>query len=133
MIFLLGDERRTQFRMAPYHERARLVNLPSLSSRRLEMKIMMGYDMLKGLVTDPGLCGKLVLHRPNRQLRASRLLEETVLSSDYLHWQPMAWITRLLNQHADHYLGSNSKSNFRAAIRRSLYFSNEDEEQHDST
>lgn len=129
LIYLLGDEHRSQFRMAPYHERARLVDLPSLSSRRLEMKIMMGHDILRGLIRDSGLDSKLVLHRPNRRLRSARLLDETVYQSDYLHWQPIAWIIRLLNQNADLYLNSNSKSDFRAAIRRSLYFSNEDDEQ----
>lgn len=133
LIYLLGDEHRTQFRLAPYHERGKLVDLPSLSSRRLEMKIMMGHDILSGLIKDPGLGSRFVLHRPNRQLRSSRFLSETVYSSDYLHWQPLAWITRLMNQYADLFLNSNAKTDFRVAIRRSLYFSDEDENQQNNT
>lgn len=129
IVFLLGDEYRAPpYRLAPYHDRCRLLDLPSLASRRIVMKLLMGYDIMKRRINDPKICRRFAPYRPNRQLRSTRLLVEESYGSDYLFYQPTAVIIRLMNMYSDLYLLSQSKEGFRNAVRRVLYFRSENDD-----
>lgn len=130
LIYLLGDAHRTQFRLAPYCERSKMANLPSLASRRLEMKLMLGYDILKGIVGDGKLSDHMTICRPNRHLRSIRLLVEKRYASDYLYWQPIAWIVRLLNAHGILFSTSQSRIGFRNGIRDAIFFTPQEDDLH---
>lgn len=129
IVFLLGDEHRAPpYRLAPYHDRCKLLGLPSLASRRIVAKLMLGYDIMKQRVNDPNICRRFAPYRPTRQLRSTRILVEESYAADYLFFQPTAVIVRLMNMYSDLYLLSGSKEGFRDAVRSILYFKDEDDD-----
>lgn len=117
VMYALGDTNRIPpYRLAPYEERCAKLGLNTLVARRLEINIMAAYDVFNGVYGDRNIEIKLVKVKRNRVLRENRLLEETLYLSDYSYNQPIARITRLINEFAE--LMTLSRSRFKVEIRK---------------
>lgn len=120
LLYLLGDNiRRPPFRIAPYTERCKLVQLQPLHSRRLMAKISLGYDILWREI-DPTISSKLIKCNSGRTLRHNRILVEAPYRYDYSYHQPIASIVRAINQYSNCYAKAQSKNEFIALIHKIL-------------
>lgn len=121
LLYLLGDEiRRPPYRIAPYKERCKLVNMQTLNSRRILAKLMLGYDIIK-CNDDPLVTENINYCNSTRNLRSNRFLIEAFHDTDYSYWQPIASIIRLLNEYCDCFSNARSKNEFKKLICKKLY------------
>lgn len=76
LMYLLGENyRRPPFRLAPYSDRCKIVQIQMLSTRRLIAKLSLGYDLLRNDI-DPSISAKIVKLENGRNLRHNRFLIE---------------------------------------------------------
>lgn len=117
LLFLLGDNiHRPPYRIAPYVERCKLVQLQPLYTRRLIIKLSLAYEILMNEV-DPYISMKLMrANNSRRSLRHQNILIENTYRNDYSYNQPIACIIRLINQHSECFLNAQTKNVFKSSI-----------------
>lgn len=111
---------RTSYQLPSYENRLSAIGLNSLAARRIQFKLMFGYDVLKEIIKDSTISGKFVVATPSRLLRRNRLLNEDVHRTDYSYYQPIASIIRLMNKAAPIYNEASSRSDFKKKIMDTL-------------
>lgn len=102
VMFDLGDRNNVPpYRLLPHETRCEKLGLEKLSVRRTKMNLMYAYDLFNGRIDDENVSNKLVRSVQSRYLlRDTSLVVEKMYTRDYLYYQPIARIIRLINKFA---------------------------------
>lgn len=123
VIYLL-DSRRNAFtyRLAPYTERCKLVDLQVLELRRKVIDAVFAYDIYRGNINDAVISSKFVRTNYSYAFRNTTLslLEEPVLFHDYLINQPIVRMIKMINNFSSIVKNDFSRSVFKQKIIEKL-------------
>lgn len=122
VMFALGDRNNVPpYRLLPYETRCEKLGLEKLSVRRTKMNLMYAYDLFNGRIDDENVSNKLVRSVQSRYLlRDTSLVVEKMYTRDYLYYQPIARIVRLINKFAKYMTLSRSKFKSNSEIKEML-------------
>lgn len=121
VIYLLGSRRdQTSFRIAPYCDRCKLLNIQPLELRRNIADTILAFDLYKNIVSDDSINAKFVATTTNRITRNRRLLKEASHRTEYLRKQPINRIIVLINKFASIIDNTNSRNVFKTQIVKAL-------------
>lgn len=108
-----------------------MLNLQCLELRRNIFDALMAFDIFiyARNVNDVSICSKIVPFRSRRVTRHVWLVNEIVYRHDYLFFQPIARMRRILNEHREFIECLGSRLRFKSKVIKKLndsmwYFSN---------
>lgn len=120
LLYLLGDNiRKPPYRIAPYDERCKLVEMQTLYKRRLIAKLMLGYDV-QNEEFDPTISSKIIPYKQNYDKRHIIILVEKTYRNNYSKFQPIASIIRLVNEYSKFYNEAKNRNEFKRLILKKL-------------
>lgn len=118
-MYALGDSNRIPpYRLAPYEDRCHKMGLETLANRRKEANVLLAYDLYNGRINDSNIDNKLIKVQSKYNLRDERLLMERVYKTDYEFNQPIAKVTRFVNEFSD--IMTLSRNKFRTEVRKRI-------------
>lgn len=121
VIYLLGSRRNaTSFRLTPYCDRCKLLNIQPLEIRRKILDAMFAYDIFKQKFNDTDILRRVVRLDFGRALRFVRLVEEETFIHDYLRYQTIARMLNLINEYGDLMMNCSSRVTFRLKISNAI-------------
>lgn len=97
MYLLESRKRATSFRLAPYNERCKSLNIQPLELRRSFADATFAYDVFVSHINDDFIHSKFIRSRSTRLVRNNRILEEQLYRHDYLRYQPLARLRHIIN------------------------------------
>lgn len=103
--------------LPPYSDRCKLLDLESLSARRIKMQRLFIFDLLQGHIDCPALLEQTPLHIPPRSLRHSALLAVPYHRTNYGYNNPLDSCIRLFNVVCSEFDFNMSKNVFKNRIR----------------
>lgn len=98
MVYLLENRRRaTSFRLAPYRDRCAVLRFQPLEERRNVVDALLAFDLYVRDINDTFIMSEIVTSQPIRSLRHVNLVKEQHYRHDYLRFQPIARLVRILD------------------------------------
>lgn len=112
----LGWSRET-FVLPSYVSRCQLINIETLSRRRMNLGIFFVYDLLKGFFDAPELANTLRLNATTRTLRTARIFDLDFHSTNFASNEPINRMCSIFNRVGNIFIESTGRDQFRSVIR----------------
>lgn len=103
-------------RLPPYEHRCNLIDLPTLSSRRVLLQRLFIFDIINNNVDCPALLSNININVPARRTRRADFLRIPVHRTHFGQNNPLDVCCRLFNEVFDQFNFNTSKSIFRSRI-----------------
>lgn len=121
VIYLLENRKRAEsFRITPYVDRCKTLNIQPLELRRNIADILFAYDIHVFNINDEYLKSKFVRNQSVRALRNFQCLEVQFYHTDYLKYQPISRLIKLINKYIQNIEQTNSREIFKKIILKEL-------------
>lgn len=121
VIYLLDNRRNaTSYRLAPYEDRCKLVNLVNLELRRKVADAVFAFDIHSRNIDDESICSKFVRNNYSYPLRSSTV-SLLVMPTHFIEYQlnqPIVRMIKLINDYKEIVNASSVKSEFRIKISK---------------
>lgn len=108
---------RDRFVLPPYENRCQLLNIDTLSKRRVIAGASFIFDLLSGRINSHALLGKVNLNAPVRSLRSQPFLNPNFHRTNYGHSEPMTNLSNVFNKFANLYEPNMSRQSFRSSLK----------------
>lgn len=92
----------------------------TLQLRRDVFDALLAYDLYVRDIYDTFINSKIVTSQSTRSLRHIKLVKEQYYQHDYLRFQPIARLVRILNENSEIVQHCNSRNKFRSMITKKL-------------
>lgn len=121
VIYLLENRKcATSFKLSPYYDRCKILNIEPLNLRRRIADALFVYDVCVTKINDVVINSKFIKSKTTRTLRKNRWFEEPRYKNEYSKYKPIARMLQIANKYSNIIEESKGRKKFRKDIEREL-------------